>query len=322
MTKTLPKVICAFEVNENGSCKVAEISAEELPQPESGYIWLHVDISDPETGSWLRRVVPENVGRALTQAETRPRCLQMDGGLFLTLRGVNLNPGANSDDMVSIRLWRTDTMVISARIRKVWAVDQLRQEMSTGKGPASANLFLAELAFGLTKRIESVSLELVERTDELEEHMLEPSPKIASGIAAVRQSVIKLRRFVRPQNEALAELAGGYVLELEPACANHLRETANRTTRIVEELDATSDRLQALQDHADVLHASSLGRNSYILSVVAAIFLPLGFLTGLFGINVGGMPGTEASYGFWAVTIASVILGIVLFLVFRFLKWL
>ncbi len=37
----------------------------------------------------------------------------------------------------------------------------------------------------------------------------------------------------------------------------------------------------------------------YLLSVITAIFLPLGFLTGLFGINLGGMPGAEYKWGFW-----------------------
>ncbi|CAN0583907.1 unnamed protein product, partial [Ectocarpus sp. 12 AP-2014] len=246
----------------------------------------------------------------------------LEGGLFVTLRGVNLNPGANSDDMVSIRLWATEHLIVSARVRKIWAVDAMRQEMESGHGPASAPMFLAQLCNGLTKRIEKVSLDLVERTDELEEESLIATRDAAASLATIRQSVIKLRRFVRPQNEAMSDLASGTLWPLGEDSANHLRETSNRTTRIVEELDATSDRLQALQDHADMLHSSTLGRNSYVLSVVAAIFLPLGFLTGLFGINVGGMPGVENAFGFWAVTVSSAVLGVVLYLVFRFLKWL
>jgi zinc transporter len=56
--------------------------------------------------------------------------------------------------------------------------------------------------------------------------------------------------------------------------------------------------------------------------VVAAIFLPLGFLTGLFGVNVAGMPGTEATIAFWLLTGASVVSGIALFVVFKYSKWL
>jgi zinc transporter len=47
--------------------------------------------------------------------------------------------------------------------------------------------------------------------------------------------------------------------------------------------------------------AEDMNRSMLILAVVAAIFLPLGLLTGLLGINVGGIPGTETSWAFWAV---------------------
>lgn len=322
MSKKLVSPLCAFDIHLDGRCEPLDLASDALPEPSEGYRWFHFDLSQPETEVWLKAHLPFSVVEALTQAETRPRCMQMEGGLFLNLRGVNLNPGANSDDMVSMRLWATEGLIVSARVRKIWAVDALRGKMDAGVAPVSVTMFLAELCHGLTKRIEKVSLDLVERTDELEEEVLIASRTAATSLATLRQSVIKLRRFVRPQNEAVADLAAGELWPLEEKCANFLRESSNRTTRIVEELDATSDRLQALQAHADMLHASTLGRNTYVLSVVAAIFLPLGFLTGLFGINVGGMPGVESAYGFWVVTVSSALLGVVLFLVFRFLKWL
>lgn len=78
----------------------------------------------------------------------------------------------------------------------------------------------------------------------------------------------------------------------------------------------------SLHDHLELQQSSALGRNSYVLSIVAAIFLPLGFLTGLFGVNIGGMPGIGAEQAFWVLTVASVVIGIALFLIFKFSKWL
>jgi zinc transporter len=59
----------------------------------------------------------------------------------------------------------------------------------------------------------------------------------------------------------------------------------------------------------------------YVLSIVAAVFLPLGFLTGLLGINVGGIPFAENPWGFLAVVVA--LLGVVALelLVFRWRRW-
>ncbi len=318
-----PKPICSFLVQNDGSCSEIVLDQHDAIKPVDGsYVWHHFDIAEPGVREWFEATLPLTVASALAQQETRPRCDRVEDGMLLNLRGVNLNPGSNSDDMVSIRLWVTEGRIISARARKIFAVDSIRQRMAEGSAPNSVSSFLVELSYGLTKRIEKASLELVEATDALEEHSLESPTKVATELAALRQMVIKIRRFVRPQNEAIADLAAGEVWPLEEKHCVFLLETANRTRRTLEELDSTADRLQAIQDHVDVLQSAALGKNSYILSVVAAIFLPLGFLTGLFGINVGGMPGVENILGFWIVTGGSILIGFLLFFVFRQLKWL
>jgi len=324
MTKqAIPDALCAFHIRPTGEAKEVPVAGLDLTTASTdGYHWLHFDLDTLEFETWAAQMLPMTVAKALVQSETRPRCDQTDGGLILNLRGVNLNPGADPDDMVSVRLWVTRGLIISARMRKIWAVDDIRRQCETGKAPATISAFLAELTYGLTKRIETVSLDLVETTDELEENSLAQTRGLSADLAAARQSVIKLRRFVRPQTAAINELADGKVWSLDAACAALLRETANRTLRIMEELDATVDRLQAVQDHLEMQHTSALGRNSYVLSVVAAIFLPLGFLTGLFGINVGGMPGVASEYGFWIVSLGSAFIGVLLFAVFRLSKWL
>lgn len=167
-----------------------------------------------------------------------------------------------------------------------------------------------------------MSLELVENTDEFEERSFATIRGLSAELAAARQSAIKLRRFVRPQAEATIELSEGLVWPLDPESAGILREAANHALRTIEELDATVDRLRAVHDHLEMQQSSALRRNSNVLSIVAAIFLSLGFLTGLFGVNVGGMPGSEATLALRLLTGASAIIGIALFLIFKFSKWL
>ena len=57
------------------------------------------------------------------------------------------------------------------------------------------------------------------------------------------------------------------------------------------------------------LRSDQMNRRMLVLSIVAAVFLPLGLLTGLLGINVGGMPGAENAWAFWIVTGGLVALG-------------
>ena len=312
-------LICAFNVAADGAASPA---GDDAPTPDGGYLWLHYDLSSGGIENRLVSRVPDVALAALTQAETRPRCDRLGDGIILNLRGVNLNPGANPEDMVSLRLWITAEKIVSARVRKIWAVDQMRQNAEAGEAPVSVGAFIAELADGLTSRIETVSLELEEEIDRLEEEIVLNDQIQAQTLVAPRASLIKLRRFIGPQREALSRLAAMDHPMLAEADRLALRETANRAIRTVEALDAGRDRLAALQDHIEAAQASALGRNSYVLSVVAAIFLPLGFLTGLFGINVGGMPLVENIWGFWSVSVASALIGVGLFALFRRMKWL
>jgi zinc transporter len=312
--------ICAFDIRSG----VPSPIAGDWPEPEAaeGYRWLHFDLGEPNLEAWAHAHLPATAARALVQKETRPRCERLDEGLILNLRGVNLNPDSSPEDMVSLRLWVTERGIVSARRRRVFAVDAMRQAAEEGRAPASVGAFLAELTHGLAKRIEAVSLELEDQTDELEEKVLD-GEEIGSGeIGRIRQAAIKMRRYLNPQREALEALAQYEGPELDETARELMRETGNRTRRALEELDTTRDRLAAL--HEDVLaeQTLALGRNSYLLSVVAAIFLPLGFLTGLFGVNVAGMPGAEWPFAFWGLTLGSVAVGVALYLVFKLGRWL
>lgn len=89
----------------------------------------------------------------------------------------------------------------------------------------------------------------------------------------------------------------------------------------VEELDSLQGRLTAINDHHNARAAEAQNRNSYILSIVAAIFLPLGFITGLFGVNVGGMPGVDNPAAFTMLCISMAAVSVVSLVVMRWLKW-
>lgn len=288
----------------------------------SGYRWLHLDLTQDSVEPWAREHLPRIARHALLQTETRPRCDLLEDGLILNLRGVNLNPEASPDDMVSLRIWVTRTALVTARVRKVWAVDEMRKAAQNGQAPDSIGAFLVELVTGLTARIETVSLDLEDQTDRLEDQLFDGRKPARGQLTGLRQSVIRMRRFIAPQRDAitaLMQLEDWLMTRQERA---HLREAGNRTRRIVEELESVRDRLQTLQDQLEADHAQRLGRHSHILSIVAAIFLPLGFLTGLFGVNIAGMPGMVSPMAFWWLVGGSVALGVVLYLVFKLADWL
>ena len=67
--------------------------------------------------------------------------------------------------------------------------------------------------------------------------------------------------------------------------------------------------------------AERMNRNMYVLTIVAAIFLPLGLLTGLLGINVGGIPGSDNPLAFLIVCALIVGVGVLEYALLRLLRW-
>ncbi len=100
-----------------------------------------------------------------------------------------------------------------------------------------------------------------------------------------------------------------------------LREVADDITRQVESLDAARERAAVVQDELMNRMSEQINKNMYVLSVIAGVFLPLGFVTGLLGVNVDGIPGDDTPWAFAAL--CGLMLALVLFEVwlFRRFKW-
>lgn len=298
------------------------VSAENAP---GDWAWVHLDAKHEEARRWLNgpAAIPPAAARALLAPETRPHVTTFDHGLAVNLRGVNLNEGADPEDMVSIRIWLEDKRLITARLRRVKAAQDLRDDLAAGKPISSPSLLLARIATRLSERMEPFVQEIEDKIDALEEEILAGEGRgVRPKLAEVRQAAVIFRRFIAPQREAVTRLASDENALFTPAEKIDFREVADRVTRLTEDIDAARERAMVLQDQLTDQRAEEMNRNMMILSIAASIFLPLGFLTGLFGINVGGMPGVDNPIAFWLVVAACVVLGIGLGLLFKRLKWL
>ena len=268
--------------------------------PDDGVLWLHLDITDPGAPALIDRLdLEETVAEALTAVETRPRCDPVDQGLNVALRGVNTNPGAEPEDMVALRIWVEAQRIVTARRRRVLSAFDLRGELESGHGPLNSGDFIVQLADKLIERMQAVIDHSEERVGQLEEQVLTASSRVfATDLADLRRETVALRRYLAPQREALGRMLSARVPWLGETERIHLREVNDQLTRYIEDLDAVRERSAVLQQELSARLQDELNRRMYVLSIVAAVFLPLGFLTGLLGVNIGGMPGVESKAAF------------------------
>jgi len=281
-------------------------------KPEQGTLWLHLDRGEPDSEAWLGAdtTLHELASDAMLAEETRPRCVPFRDGLLIILRGVNLSPGADPEDMVSLRIWLEGGRVITLRRRQLLAAQDVQADLEAGNGPASSGALVVMFAARLIERMGPVMEGLDEQLDAIEVEAIEGgSDSLRPRLADLRRQAIALRRHIAPQREALSGLALTPTALLTDADRLKLRELGDRVTRYVEDLDALRERAAVTNDELSTRLAESMNRRMFLLSLVAAVFLPLGLLTGLLGINVGGIPGTNSEWGFAVVTAILLVSG-------------
>ena len=311
--------ICVFDIFPDGTAKVPDDTALS---GSGSYRWWHFDLSDPELADWVTTHLPAIPAGALMQPETRPRCDRYENGLILNLRGINMNEGQHADQMVSIRMWVEQDVIITVRLRKVFAIDDIRQQAVAQTAPHSSAAFVEALVARLTTRVQEEVMRITKLTEFYEADLIDDTSPLPKDLPETRRSVIKIRRYMEPQKQALITLSTTDLPMVPENEALKLRELANRTTIAVEELDALQERLIAVQDDHDLDVARRHARHGYVLSIAAAIFLPLGFLTGLFGVNIGGMPGIDNPWAFTVLCLSMVGLAVVMYLVLKAVRWL
>lgn len=309
----------------NGGATFGDTNSVAKWTKDQGVLWVHLDVNDDASRSWLADTsgLDDTVVESLLADETRPRSYSTDQGLLTVLRGVNTNPGEDPEDMVSVRLWIESDRIISTRRRRLLSVVDTRDSLEKGVGPKTSGDFLAALTGRLADRIGDFVDGIEDDVGSAEEQLgNQDQETFRHVISALRRKIASVRRFLAPQRDALDRLYRQPGLWFSNAEVHDLREEADRITRYLEDLDLARERTMVLREEFLAQLAQEQNSRMYVLSVVAAIFLPLTFVTGLLGMNVGGLPGLESPRGFISSVVIMVGAAAVLLSFFRWKTWL
>ena len=318
-------LVHALMLDGQGGARRVGWDEVERWQPGQGVLWLHFDYTVPATRDWLvtHSGLPEMAVEALLTLETRPRVTTLADAHLVNLRGVNLTPGAQPEDMIAIRLWLDSHRIISTQRRGLKAVADLLDVLQQGDGPRSAQALLAELLDRLTWHFEDVIASIEERVSQLEEITQQSATSSTlNSIAELRRQTISLRRYLSPQREAMARLladTGSWLTEPDRLV---IREAADRLQRLLEDIDLAREHATIAQEDLQSRLSDRLGTRMYVLAVITCLFLPLTFITGLFGVNLGGIPGAEHPGAFLWFSLLTLAFAVALTLLLRLRRWL
>lgn len=286
-------------------------------------VWLHFDGREDGVQAWLDRQddIPAIARSALTASETRPRSDLLAHGAVVNLRALGKTPQDDPDALVSIRFWAETGRVISLTYRSPAVLDNVVETFLAGKISDPGDL-LSTFADAISDQLDPTVAELGDAVDECETVMEKAGIyPMRRKVTAVRANAIAYRRFVSPQRQALERLAQSPIEWLDDNDRAHLREAADRSARMTEELESVRERAALMHEELTDLRAEQMDVRSLVISVVALVFLPLTFVTGLLGMNVEGIPYASEPWAFWGVTAFCLLIALLVLAWFVRHRW-
>ena len=295
------------------------------PASANEVLWVHLCRNCSGVEDWLQAefAMPEPTAELLVSDQTRPRAFRDGDTLVGTLRGINFNPGAQPEDMISLQFWSDGQRLVTLRRQPLQTPREIMGRVDGGRGPVDAGAAITLIAEMLIGRMSQSIVDMNDALDEVE-HMNvdEQTDQILPLISTIRRNCLALKRHMAPQHEALEQISRDAPDWFDIEDRREIGESIARLRRYLDDIDISKESAVVLQDELRARSLANSENATYMLTIVAGIFLPLGFLTGLLGINVGGMPGMDDPDAFWFVVAGCGLLFVALIALFRRLRWL
>lgn len=316
-------VVHAREVSPSGS--VRQIDLAETTAPVEGWRLVALGGDSLHARGWLLQGsgLSATAVRALLDEDTRPRCTEMEDGVLLILRGIEGRSRSGPIGMVSIRLFATADRLLVVQRKRLEPFEARVAALDRGEATASVGHFLGGLIAALRHEVEPVLDRLETAVDTFELAALEreqpPGMHERHRLNETRRGAVLLRRYLAPQAEAVRRLSALREPWVDdPMLREALAEDADHFRRAAEDLDVLRGRAVIITEETALRVAEETNQRLLTLSVVSLIFLPLTFLTGLLGVNLGGIPFADAPWAFDAFAVTTVLAGLGLA---AFLRW-
>lgn len=292
-------LVCGFAL----SGAAAQALAAPADGAAGGIVWMHFNLADNRARRWIETAgLPEEARDLLLGPDDRARVAEAGPGIFGIVWDMVYDAGNEATQPGTLRFYCDRERLITARLHPLLATNRLRQELAAGPPPGGTIELLSRLIELMAESFDAVIAGLARSVDAIEDAILsERGHRDRVRLAAIRRSAAGLHRQVAAQPQALAHFLDrkrGRLDEAEQAC---LRAAVEELRDVVHGLDSILERSKLLLEEMAAQVAERTGNNLFVLSIVTVVLLPATLVTGVFGMNVAGLPGTEHPDSFWWV---------------------
>jgi zinc transporter len=301
-------LICGFRFRGDGiaepidSPAAARVLAERAA--DGTFVWLHFNLSHTAAEPWLRAHsgLDDSFYEALHQGSRSTRIERVVDTLFAVVNDVTFNFAFEASDVATLWISVRAHVVITARRSPLRAVDHLRVAVRRGERVASAAALLDHLLRDQADELQRIARTATDRVDDIEDALLVGrTERLSAELAQLRRMSVRLQRLLAPEPSAFLRMLAHPPEWVSEGDRQRLQQASEEFSVVLRDIGALQERIKLLQDESAARVAEENNRSLFILTMVTVLALPINLVSGLMGMNVGGVPFNQHPLGFWLV---------------------
>ena len=291
------------ELNQN----LTEEQIRNNLQSGDGLLWVDVSETTNEDSQFLESIFKFHqlaIEDCISTNIHPPKVDDFGNYIFIIVHGINYAVESDVVDTAELALFLGKNFVVSNHSYPLLSVESVKQLVERDGRPMrrSADFLAYSIIDALVDNILPTVDKMTEVAEDIEEAVIhKPEQPTLEAILKLKRSTVRLHRVMAPQREVLNRMSRGDFELIGEEARIYYRDIYDHIVRI-EDLNQT---VRDMTDNALATYMSSVSNKQNevmkILSIVAAIFLPLGLITGIFGMNFANMPELNLSWGYHAV---------------------
>jgi magnesium transporter len=216
--------------------------------------------------------------------------------------------------------------VITCQERAGDVFDTVRERIKNGKGRIR-KMGADYLAYSLVDAIVDNYFIILERLgEEIEDTETElatnPKAETLESIRTMKREMIFLRKSVWPLRELVANLERGESPLMRKSTGIYLRDVYDHTIQIIDTVESYRDMISGMLDIYLSSISNRLSEVMKILTIFAAIFIPLTFVVGIYGMNFEYIPELKWPWGYFGLLIIMATIATAMLFYFKRKRWL
>ena len=272
-------------------------------------MWLHFNLTNARCRAALARApfLPDELHEVFETQDTRRRIESIEDGVLAVISDLIFEIEADPSEVAPVWCYAGPRLFVTARLHPLKTTDQLRTAVRGGLRVEHPIELLVWILGQRTESLSELTADMAEQVGEIEDEVLRGAVKAQrEQLGRIRRFCARARRHFGPDRTMFTKLLQRQPALLTEMHAESIRAEIDELSFLIDETSELYERAKLLQEELASRVAEDTGRHLYVLAILSAVFLPMTLITGIFGMNVAGLPGLHSSAAFWLVMILIV----------------